>query len=236
MTVCWGIYLVMQGCSFCCYACERLLSIMVSREGQRLEAGVQSCCSVEEIIQAGVVLLQVISECLFHLSYYLLLLSSSDASKFFLSFAFTGEIIEVWAACLHTCWWSQVWPSAISLTVSSTSQKSLSFRVLTSSPLLRSLDMSAAEMAGCCSSKLSSMSWELFQRVDTSWMSLWIGKASCCCLSCRISAALTEHFPRQLLLPLDLHMPVLFQLNLGIQRWHARVGDMISGRYLIPGL
>ena len=43
---------------------------MVSQEGQRLEAGVQSCCSVEQIIQASVALLQVISECLFHLSDY----------------------------------------------------------------------------------------------------------------------------------------------------------------------
>ena len=54
----------MQGFSFCCYACERPLSIIVSQEGQRIEAGVQSCCSVEEIIQVGVALLQDISECL----------------------------------------------------------------------------------------------------------------------------------------------------------------------------
>lgn len=146
----------MQGCSFCCYACERPLSIMVAQEGQRLEAGVQSCCSVEEIIQACVALLQsFLNACFISL---ITAESSSDASKFFLSFALTGEIIDsVGRLSSHMLVVTSL-TGAISLTMSSTSQKSLSLRVLTFSPLLRSLDMSAAEMAGCCSSKRSSMS------------------------------------------------------------------------------
>ena len=74
--------------------------------------------------------------------------------------------------------------------MSSVLQMSFSPRVFTSSPFLSSLDMSMAKTAGCCSKKRLSMSWELFHRVDTSWISLWEGNASCCCFYCRISAPL----------------------------------------------
>ena len=79
------------------------------------------------------------------------------------------------------------------ITMSSALLMSFSLREFTS---LSSLIFSkltwhqCGKTAGCCSKNLSNMSWELFQRADTSWMSLWEGKESCFCFSRSNSAPL----------------------------------------------